>query len=141
MDRYVELLKKKGLKITPQRLEILRYLDENRIHPNIERIYSDLKKDNPSLSKTTVYNVIDDLTRADLLQVLTINRFEILCDFKADPHHHFLCKECKKVYDLDEDFNCHLLEKVRSEGYQVDEVHGYFKGTCRSCLKKKEGGR
>ncbi|MEN6421391.1 MAG: transcriptional repressor, partial [Smithella sp.] len=28
-----------GLKVTPQRLAILKYLKENRIHPTAEKIY------------------------------------------------------------------------------------------------------
>ena len=56
LKKYVELLKENSIKVTPQRLEILKYLDENRTHPTAYEIYSGLKEKNPSLSKTTVYN-------------------------------------------------------------------------------------
>ena len=42
-EKYVDLLKEKSIKITPQRLEILRYLDKNRNHPTAFQIYTDLK--------------------------------------------------------------------------------------------------
>jgi len=71
-EKYVDLLKKKSIKITPQRLEILKYLDNNRNHPTAYQIYTDLKKNNPSLSKTTVYN-----------------------------YHHFMCKKCGRIIDID----------------------------------------
>ncbi len=141
MDDYVKILKEKGLKVTPQRLEIMRYLDNNRIHPNIDHIYTVLKKKNPSLSKTTVYNVIDDLSENGVIQVLTINKSEILCDFNSDLHYHFMCKECGMIFDLEESYNSDLIERVKSKGYRVDEAFGYFRGLCRSCNKenKKEG--
>ncbi len=132
------ILKKKGLKVTPQRLEIMRYLDKNRIHPSIDHIYTQLKMKNPSLSKTTVYNVIDDLSENGVIQVLTINKSEILCDFNNDPHHHFMCKECGSISDLEDRYNFDIIEQIRSEGFRVDEAFGYFRGLCISCNNKNE---
>ena len=138
MEDYVLILKQKGLKVTPQRLEIMRYLDKNRIHPNVDHIYTQLKKKNPSLSKTTVYNVIDDLSENGVIQVLTINKSEILCDFNNNPHHHFMCKECGSIFDLEDRYNFDIIERIRSEGFRVDEAFGYFRGLCISCNKKNE---
>ena len=68
LDKYIEQLKENGLKATHQRLEILKYLDNNRIHPRIDEIYLHLKKKYPSLSKTTVYNTIEVLTKHDIIR-------------------------------------------------------------------------
>ena len=136
MENYVLILKKKGLKVTPQRLEIMRYLDKHRSHPSIDHIYTQLKKENPSLSKTTVYNVIDDLSENGVIQVLSINKSEILCDFNSDPHYHFMCKECGTISDLEDRYNFDIIERIRSEGFRVDEAFGYFRGLCRSCNNK-----
>ena len=76
MEKYILLLKKNNLKVTPQRLEIMRYLDEHRTHPDADRIYSDLKKDNPSLSRTTVYNALDTLGKANILHTLTYSNIQ-----------------------------------------------------------------
>jgi len=61
LKRYIRPLKENSIKITPQRLEVLRYLDGHRTHPTADQIYLDLKQKNPSLSKTTVYNSLDIL--------------------------------------------------------------------------------
>ena len=60
-EKYVKILKDHAIKITSQRLEILKYLDEHHTHPNVEEIYSELKKKHPSLSRTTVYNSLEIL--------------------------------------------------------------------------------
>ncbi|MDG6218726.1 MAG: transcriptional repressor, partial [Candidatus Thermoplasmatota archaeon] len=62
MEIYVNILKKNNLKITHQRLEILKYLDLNLNHPTAEEIYTYLKKTNPGLSRTTVYNTLEKLS-------------------------------------------------------------------------------
>ena len=69
---YVKLLKENMIKITPQRLIILKFLDENRIHPTVDEIFSELKEKNPSLSKTTVYNSLEILKKHGIIQALTI---------------------------------------------------------------------
>ena len=134
-EKYVNLLKEKQLKITPQRLEVLQYLDKNRNHPTVEEIYSKLKQKNPSLSKTTVYNTVEILEKNGLLQSITISGSELRYDFKHGMHHHFLCKKCGEIFDID--VECPNLGKMLECGHEVKEVHGYFKGTCKNCLKKE----
>ena len=81
-EKYVKVLKENSIKITPQRLEILRYLDENRTHPTADQIYTGLKEKNPSLSKTTVYNSLEILGKHGIIQSLTISGSESRYDFK-----------------------------------------------------------
>jgi len=132
MDQYVRILREKGLKITPQRLMILKYLDENRTHPDADTIYNDLKKTNPSLSRTTVYNTLDVPRDKKIILELTISKTETRYDFCTDPHHHFLCKHCGYIIDVD--IKCPHQEKPMVDGHKVEEIHGYFKGVCKTCL-------
>lgn len=132
MNRYVQLLRRKGLKVTPQRLEIMRYLDMCRVHPDADSIYTDLKMSNPSLSRTTVYNNLEVLRNNGIIQILTISGSELRYDFKMTPHHHFLCTKCGTILDID--VSCPFLEKMKLGKHRIEEVHGYFKGTCADCL-------
>lgn len=133
-DKYVKLLNENSIKITPQRLEILKYLDENRTHPTVEIIYKELKVTNPALSKTTVYNSVDLLANHGLIQSITISGSEHRYDFKHNMHHHFLCNECGEIIDID--VECPNLGRMLECGHEVEEVHGYFKGICMKCMKK-----
>ncbi|MFW6120583.1 MAG: Fur family transcriptional regulator [Petrotogales bacterium] len=138
-EKYVKILKENSIKITLQRLEILKYLDENRTHPTVDQIYSDLKQKNPSLSKTTVYNSVQTLTEHNVIQSLTISTSELRYDFENEMHHHFLCKKCNNIIDIN--IRCPNLDKILKSGHNVEEVHGYFKGICKDCLKKGDGSR
>ncbi|MBN2066473.1 MAG: transcriptional repressor [Candidatus Thermoplasmatota archaeon] len=139
LEKYVELLKEHSLKITPQRLQILKYLDTHNTHPTVEEIYSELKKRSPSLSKTTVYNSLETLQKHSLIQLLTISGTQARYDFKHDMHHHFLCTNCGKIIDID--IKCPNIEKIVKEGYEIEEVHGYFKGLCKQCVQQQRGRR
>ncbi|RLF59912.1 MAG: transcriptional repressor [Thermoplasmata archaeon] len=134
-EKYLKQLKEKNLKVTPQRLEILKYLDEHRTHPTVDEIYQNLKKNNPSLSKTTVYNSVETLDQYNIIQSITITGNEIRYDFNREMHHHFLCKTCGEIIDID--VTCPMQDSMLNCKHQIDEVHGYFKGTCKKCLEKE----
>jgi len=136
LEKYVTILKQNQLKITPQRLAIMKYLDENRTHPTADRIYIDLKEKNPALSKTTVYNSVETLKEHGIIQSLTISGSELKYDFENKMHHHFLCKKCGNIIDID--IECPNIGKMLESGHKVEEVHGYFKGICKKCMKKEE---
>ena len=135
LDKYIELLKKNNLKITPQRIMILKYLDSHKMHPTADEIFSSLKKNSPSLSKTTVYNSLDIFKKYGQIQALTICGLEQRYDFISEMHHHFLCKKCRKIINIE--IKCPNIKKTIDQGHKIDEVHGYFKGICKDCIKKE----
>ena len=149
LEKYVKILKQNQLKITPQRLAIMKFLDEHRTHPTVDEIYSELKEKNPSLSKTTVYNSLEILSEHNIIQTLAISNSELRYEFENKMHHHFLCKKCGKIIDmqilcdkcdivLGTNSKCPSTSELLKGGHQVDEIHGYFKGTCNTCLKKEK---
>lgn len=136
-EKYIKELKEHNIKITSQRLEILKYLDEHHTHPDADHIYSELKKNHPSLSRTTVYNALEILKKKGMIQSLTISGSELRYDISRTQHHHFLCKECQKILDIE--IQCPNINRTIADGHHVEEVHGYFKGICKQCLKRERG--
>ena len=134
LDTYVKLLKDNTIKITPQRIEILKYLSQHHTHPTVDQIYSALKTKNPSLSKTTVYNSLETLKKHKLIQSITISGSETRYDITQGLHHHFLCHCCSAIIDIE--IACPNINKIIQSGHHVEEVHGYFKGVCKDCIKK-----
>jgi Fe2+ or Zn2+ uptake regulation protein len=138
-EKYVKTLKDHSIKITSQRLEILKYLDEHHTHPNVEEIYSELKKKHPSLSRTTVYNSLEILKKNKIVQSLTISGSELRYDVKESLHHHFLCKKCGAILDIS--ITCPNMDRTLDGGHRVEEVQGYFKGICKNCQTTEKGRR
>jgi Fe2+ or Zn2+ uptake regulation protein len=136
MEKYKKILVDSGIKPTYQRIKILEYLDKNHNHPTVEMIYAALFKKVPTLSKTTVYNTLDVLRKFGLVDVLTITGSEIRHEYILHPHHHFYCRHCGKILDVD--VNCVYQEDMCVEGHKIEAIHGYFKGICSECLLKHE---
>jgi Fur family peroxide stress response transcriptional regulator len=133
-DKYVKILKDHSLKITSPRLEILKYLDEHHTHPNVEEIYSSLKKKHPSLSRTTVYNALEILKKNRIVQSLTITGSDHRYDINEGLHHHFICTNCGAIFDIA--IACPNMGRTIYGGHHVEEVQGYFKGICKTCQTK-----
>lgn len=134
MDGLKKKLDEKGIKPTFQRLSILQYLENNRTHPTADMIYEYIRNKIPTISKTTVYNTVHAFLKKGLVAELSITGQESRYDIDTESHHHFLCSECGKIYDIEIECPHGLPRKKYVKGHQVDEVHGYFKGTCKNCL-------
>ncbi len=134
METYKEILKDSGIKPTYQRIKILEYLDKNPIHPTVDMIYLALFKKVPTLSKTTVYNTLDVLRAHCLVNVLTISESELRYEYARQQHHHFMCKKCGAIFDVD--VGCVYQETKNIDGHKIEEIQGYFKGICKKCLNE-----
>jgi len=65
-NNYILKLKETGLKVTPQRVAILKVLNELN-HPCADEIAEALKKELPGLSLATIYNNIETLVQKRLV--------------------------------------------------------------------------
>jgi len=134
VEKYKQILVDRGIKPTYQRIKILEFLDKNQIHPTVEMIYEALFKQVPTLSKTTVYNTLDVFRNKGLVDVLTITESQLRYEYIHKPHHHFYCRVCKRIIDID--VNCIYQERMSVAGHKIEQIHGYFKGVCAECLNR-----
>lgn len=134
METIKKLLIQKGIKPTYQRLKILKYLDMNKTHPNVDVIYQNLVKEIPTISKTTVYNTLKNFVEKNLALCIntgTESRFDGL----TENHHHFICEKCNEIYDVK--IECPIFKKHKVDGHQIKKMQGFFSGVCKNCLKTK----
>ena len=136
-SQYIKrILQTKGLKPTYQRLRVMEYLEKHEIHPTAEMIYRALVREIPTISKTTIYNTLNALLLKGLIHSITITGTETRYDYHQLPHHHFLCTHCGKILDIA--VECPYLARKEVSGHRIEELHGYFKGICKECLKKEK---
>lgn len=128
---YEEVLKNAGISPSIQRIMIMKFLDENRIHPTADMIYKSLKPDIPTLSKTTIYNTLKLFAEKHIVSELSLFDNEIRYEFEKEPHVHFKCIKCGKIYDMKIKFD--LYENKIIEGHKVLEHHVNLRGICKNC--------
>lgn len=131
------LLEARGVKPSYQRLRILEYIMKKNIHPSVDTIYKALYKKIPTLSRTTIYNTLNLFEKKKIVGSVSAVDSELRYEFLEEPHAHFLCTECKEVYDIY--LETDLLCKEFVEGHRVEESRIHFRGLCKNCLEKTNG--
>jgi Fur family peroxide stress response transcriptional regulator len=128
MKRYKDL----GIKLTPQRLAILNYLEGNTDHPSAEEIFKAVSVQFPTMSFATVYNTLDTLRKKGWLMEVTIDPDKKRFDPCTEYHHHLICRSCKKVVDIKLNFGLELPAHAR-DNFTITGNHVDFYGTCPDC--------
>lgn len=130
-----ETLANSHIKPSYSRIKILEYIINKRSHPTVEEIYNVLLIELPTLSKTTVYNTLNVLMEAKLIQLITIEENETRYDADLSEHGHFKCERCGHIYDFCISLENNLVEGLN--GFLINDKNVYFKGVCQSCLENR----
>lgn len=124
------------IKLTPQRLAILGFLDGNKTHPCAEEIYKAVIKKFPTMSFATVYNTLEALKNKGSIQELKIDTDKKRYDPDITTHHHLICIKCKSVTDIHKDFKIDLSEDL-VPGFELLSNTIEFQGICQRCRKRQ----
>lgn len=137
MEKIIDRYKGKGFKLTPQRMAILKFLEGNTRHPTAEDIYTEIKKQFPTVSFATVYNTIQALRERGEILEITIDPDRKHFDPNPKPHHHVMCSSCKKIGDIFTDYSevLTLPDDVLSR-FTIIGNHIDFYGICNECIEK-----
>ncbi len=128
MEKYKAI----GIKLTPQRIAILEYLDGNKEHPSAEEIYREVSKRFPTMSFATVYNTLQTLRERGSILELTIDPDKKRFDPNTEPHHHLICLRCKKIVDVHGEYKLEVPEIERGK-FEIIGNHIEFYGLCQRC--------
>jgi len=130
MKNLKSLLENSSLKITPQRLAILKEL-QTKGHASIEEIYTSIKEIFPTISLATIYKNITAMQEENIISEITLfekSKFEI----KKAPHAHFICKKCGLVKDIPLE---ELIKDEVDKKYPNSQKELYIYGICKECKK------
>jgi Fe2+ or Zn2+ uptake regulation protein len=153
-ERIQEMLqgvRNAGLKLTPQRIAIVRALATDPAHPTAQEIFDRLQSSMPTMSFATVYNTLDALTTAGLCASLSLSPGPARFDPNMAPHHHAVCDACGLVRDVARPVSgANITEIARTltrldaapalSGFEVREVEHIYRGLCAVCAAREQRG-
>lgn len=125
----------RGLKLTPQRRAIVDYLQAAGHHPTPEEVLHAINRRFPMTSRATVYNTLNMLKGEGLLREV----FEdgvVRFDPNLSPHHHFICRQCGAVEDVDWDAVPRGFSVALPGGRKVETFSVTLRGLCAGCQRK-----
>jgi len=122
-----------GLRPSFQRIKVLEYLYAYQHHPTVDEIYTRLVPELPSLSRTTVYNILHRFEESGLLRSLTIDQAEARYDLTLHPHGHFHCLSCGAITNFEINFDQLAISDLRA--FKIQEHNVFYRGLCPNCLE------
>jgi Fur family ferric uptake transcriptional regulator len=129
-----EFLRQQGLKVTAQRLAVLRAVS-SRPHLTADDVVEIVRGDIGVVSRRAVYDAVGVLADIGLLRRIqpsgSAARYE---DRVGDNHHHLICRTCGDMVDVDcavGDTPC--LIAADDAGYEIDEAEVIYWGRCPAC--------
>ena len=138
IEQMIHRLRERGLRLTPQRIAVVRILATSDEHPSVERIYEQVHRDFPTTSIATVYKTVALLR--DLGEIIELgfpdgsNRYD---GSKPYPHPHVICTRCRTVVDPDLNGVQDLAREVGVEtGFLITTHRLDFFGLCRACQER-----
>lgn len=140
MEPWSNKLKVSGLKITPQRLLIIKVLDElgDESHPGAEDIWKTVFNREPNISRATVYRNLKQLVDSGIINELYFRDGKARFELNKEHHHHFVCLICGGTEKIAADGLEQVYREVGQSRKVVSHQFEVF-GYCDHCERK--GGK
>lgn len=135
---FEEYLRKEGLKLTNQRLAVVRAAFSTHKHFTADEILVLLRKAYPAISRATVYRTLFLLSKARLLTKQDFERGKTYYEHLIGHHHHdhLVCLKCARIYEFENEKIEEIQNKVVSKEKFIPVAHSLkIFGICKSCRK------
>lgn len=100
VDRFTQLCRSHGLKVTPQRVAVYKALKKAKDHPCADRIHKQLLTDFPNISLDTVNRTLITFAKIRIIDVVEGQGDPRRFDPNLEDHHHFYCLSCNTIFDF-----------------------------------------
>lgn len=119
---------------TIQRSLVLKAVREMRCHATADEVYDKIVKENPNISRGTVYRNLNLLSDAGEIHKLGMpsgaDRYDHICH----EHYHAKCVKCGRVFDVEMAFMENLEKNIKdTHGFKFVGHDIIFNGICPGC--------
>ncbi len=134
---YVPELRKRGYRVTSQRMAILHVLHHAGRHLSPTQVFELARKELPGLTEPTVYRTLEFLAGNGMIQAAHSGNGHSTYQLALDRHHHLVCRICGGETEIDHHLLEGLYRKLESaSGYRRIDSHLTFVGVCPECQGK-----
>jgi len=133
-----ELLRRRGLRVTAQRLAVLRAVS-SAPHATADAVAETVRAEVGAISLQAVYDALGVLVDAGLIRRIEPARSPARFEPHAgDNHHHVICRSCGRIADVDcATGSAPCLTPLDGRGYEIDEAEVIYWGRCPHCLSEE----
>lgn len=124
---------------TKQKGVILEALGRLNCHASAGMVYEEVHKDNPTISRATVFRVLSDSAEDGKLLRIHFTGEDDRFDITLEPHYHISCPRCGYVADVKIRDMKNPQDYIEdSAGFTVKAHNLEFIGLCPGCAAKEQ---
>jgi len=137
-ESMISQMREKGLKVTRQRLAIIDVLiEDGDFHPGAYLVYKKAKKKKKSLSLSTTYATLNELSRHGIIKTLQFDTMENRYEGNLEEHINLICGRCRKILDYRVPIMIDKRRVAKKTGFSITDTRLEYYGLCRECRKEK----
>ena len=129
---YENLLRDNGLKVTPQRLGILSFM-EQKGHISVDDLYTEVRALFPSVSLATMYKNINSMVASNVITEVKIPLQKPMFEIVKKSHGHLFCQKCGEFMDIMLDLENIVEDAKNKSHYKLMETSLILSGECPVC--------
>src|SRR5256885_929997 len=135
LDRELtELLRRRGQRVTAQRLVLHRVLRRRDAHVTAEAAMRAVAGELPNVSLPTIYATLELFEDLGLVRRVAMEGGPALFDSRTTEHNHVTCRRCGRVEDIEVPVDdARMLRAARAAGYEPERTDVVVVGLCSSC--------
>ncbi len=139
LQELKSIVKKRGLKHSSQREQILTVLYHAKGHLTPEEIYIEVKKQNPSIGLATIYRTLSFLEKEDIVSSISFGSEGKKYELNRGEHHdHMICLECGKIIEFfNEDLEKLQEQIAKNAEFRLLTHQMNMYGICKECQEKE----
>lgn len=107
-------------------------------HPTADEVYSAVSAEYPTVSKATVYRVLNRMAEEGTALKVNVSDGPDRFDDTLQAHYHVLCMQCGRVDDVEVSpalTSLDLDAAAKAAGYTITGHDLLFRGVCPNCKK------
>jgi Fur family peroxide stress response transcriptional regulator len=143
--RFIDTLRRAGLRVTSQRVAVCEFLARTKIHPTPSQVFEAVREAHPEISQATVYNTLNTLRDLGAIVEIGAGTEQTHYETDLDPHVNLVCLRCHEISDLEDTQAPEVLMDniFHDTGFRATTLQVQVTGFCPACqeAKREEIGR
>jgi Fur family peroxide stress response transcriptional regulator len=132
--QLIGALKARDFRLTPQRVELVRLIAASDGHPSASQLYTQIKRQFPTMSHATVYKTLTLLKEMNQVLEIDLHNDSHYDGNRPQPHPHLICLQCNQILDAEVTLDQESLRGLeQASGYTILRPQIALYGLCPDC--------